>query len=167
LQPGDVQRLTDWRNRFASAFLTEFQATTDRTARWLTEVVGPNDSKILFMVDDPVGRTFAYAGIDFIDWTALSGEADAIVRGGDAPPGTMTEALRTLMAWARGQLGLHELGVRVRSDNTALEFYRKIGFREMRRVALREVAEADRVALVEDPSRAAVDPSLVYMRFDA
>ena len=127
----------------------------------------PNEGKILFMVDTPEGSTFGYMGLDFIDWTALAGEADAVVRGGEAPAGVMTEALRTLMAWARGHLGLRELAVRVRSDNTALEFYRKAGFREVRRVALRRVVEPDGVSLIEDCSAAAAEPSLVHLRDEA
>ena len=49
----------------------------------------------------------------------------------------MTAALHTVLDWARGPLGLKELGVRVRSDNPALAFYEKAGFCEMQRVPLR------------------------------
>lgn len=132
----DVSYLTQWRNRFVTSFLTEFNATDTQTANWLSRIVGPNDGKILFMVDDMAGNTFAYMGLDFISWEEMSGEADAIVRGGDAPPGTMKVALTALLDWASGSLGLRHLGVRVRSDNSALEFYRKIGFVEQSRTPL-------------------------------
>src|SRR3954469_15815153 len=48
----DLQALTEWRNRFVHAFLSEFTATEERTERWLVESVGSDDSRILFMVDD-------------------------------------------------------------------------------------------------------------------
>jgi RimJ/RimL family protein N-acetyltransferase len=162
LNPNDIRVLTDWRNRFVNAFLGEFEANEARTARWLTEAVAADDSRILFMLDDPTGRTFGYMGLAFIDWESLSGEADAIVRGLDCAPGLMTRALRTLLSWARAQLGLRMLGVRVRSDNSALEFYRKFGFAEVRRVPLRRTQNGDEVLWVEDESSAS-DVSLVHM----
>jgi RimJ/RimL family protein N-acetyltransferase len=161
--PEDVRRLTNWRNRFASSFLTEFEATEARTAKWLAEVVRPDLGKILFMVDHLDGETFGYMGLDFIDWEKLSAEPDAIVRGGPASPGTMTIALRTLLSWAVTQLGMKEINVRVLSDNTALEFYNKLGFSEVRRVGLRRVVEPDRVTWLEDPSLKNPQRSLVHM----
>ena len=165
LNPDDIRCITEWRNCFVQSFLTEFQATESRTAQWLTEIVEPNDNKILFMVDDLNGRTFGYMGLDFINWETGYGEADAIVRGEEAPPGTMKIALQTLLSWALGQLGLRSLGVRVRSDNTALEFYRKVGFSEERRVPLRRVDDFDMIRWVEDSSLNPADLSLVYMLY--
>jgi len=165
LNPGDIRCITEWRNCFVQSFLTEFQATESRTAKWLTEIVEPNDNKILFMVDDLNARSFGYMGLDFINWETGYGEADAIVRGEDAPPGTMKIALQTLLSWALGQLGLRSLGVRVRSDNTALEFYRKVGFSEERRVPLRRVDDFDMIRWVEDYSLNPADLSLVYMLY--
>ncbi|MDD2901689.1 MAG: GNAT family N-acetyltransferase [Syntrophales bacterium] len=159
----DVHYLTSWRNHFVKAFLTEFQATESRTTQWLVETVGPNSGKILFMVDDLNNSTFGYMGLDYIDWNTRYGEADAIVRGGDAAPGAMKLALRTLLFWAQGQLGLQKLGVRVRSDNTAIEFYQKVGFREVKRVPLRRVEDPGIIRWVEDSSIKDDKLSLVYM----
>ncbi len=145
------------------AFLTEFQADESRTKRWLSEMVGPDDTRILFMIDNAAGQTIGYVGLAFIDWHKRSGEADAVVRGIEAPSGTMTKALRTLLDWARGQLGLSDIGVRVRSDNNALEFYRKFGFREVRRVPLRRTEYEGMTRWVEAPSQAPAEPSLVHM----
>ena len=163
LNAADVRVLTDWRNRFVQAFLTEFIATESRTAQWLVEAVGPNEGKILFMVDDPNGRTFGYMGLDYIDWDLSYGEVDAVVRGAEVAPGTMRCALQTMLAWAQGQLGLSKLGVRVRSDNTALEFYRKVGYQEMFRVPLRSVKEPRMIRWVEDPSIKTSETYLVHM----
>ena len=159
----DVSRLTEWRNKFVTAFLTEFRATDTQTAHWLLHHVGPSASKILFMVDDLDGRTFGYMGLDAIDWARGTGEADAIVRGGDAPRGAMAAALTTLLEWARTALGLRELRVRVRSDNPAVAFYEKIGFRETRRVALRRTEAPGKVTWVEDPKLPSDGLALVHM----
>lgn len=166
LNAHDVTLLTEWRNRFVSSFLTDFVATEKRTAHWLTEFVGTNDNKILFMLDVN-GQTVGNIGLDFINWETGYGEADNIVKGGNSRPGLMKLALQTTLAWAVNQLGLTELGVRVRSDNTALDFYRKVGFKEFKRVPLRKIEEPDMVRWVEDPAFAAASASLVYMTYAA
>jgi RimJ/RimL family protein N-acetyltransferase len=163
LDAADVHRLTAWRNRHVGAFLHEFTADEARTARWLRNVIGPDDTRILFMADDPAGTTFGYMALAFIDWDARTGEADAIVRGGDAPRGTMAMALTTLLAWGRTQLGLERFGVRVRSDNPALGFYERLGFVETRRVALRPTEEPDGRRWIEDAGYAGDGPELVHM----
>lgn len=163
LNAEDVARLTDWRNRFVRSFLTEFPATEERTARWLTEVVGPADTQILFMVDDADGRTVGYVGLAFVEWETGCFEVDAVVRGEDAPRGLMSDALRTMMLWAQCQLGLGEARVRVLSDNTAHAFYRKLGFRDVKRVPLRSVEEPGMVRWVEDEAAPDASRGLVHM----
>ena len=103
-------------------------------------------------------------GLDFIDWETHSGEADAIVRGRYAPKGAMGTALKTLFEWGRNQLELKDIFVRVRSDNSALKFYRKIGFRETHRTALFKRVEKNEIHWVEDDSAAIGSPCLVYLR---
>lgn len=164
LNHADVRVLTEWRNRFVQAFLTEFQASEARTARWLTDIVGTDDSRILFMLDNArSGQTIGYMGLALIDWERATGEADAIVRGRQAPRGLMKRALLTLLSWARTHLGLKSIGVRVRSDNPAIEFYRKLGFEEVRRTPLRRVERADMIHWVEDQSLPMAGPTVVHM----
>jgi hypothetical protein len=161
--PEDVRVLTDWRNRHVQSFFTEFVATEERTARWLVESVGPDDTRILFMVDDTAGRTVGYMGLAFIDWDTGYAEFDAIVRGGGGPPGLMARSIRTMWSWGRSALGLELLGGRVRSDNPALGFFGKVGVREHRRVPLRREEAGGEVRWVEDPSMEAGDPSAVHL----
>ena len=163
LRPDDVRCLTEWRNRYVRSFLTEFVATEERTARWLTSVVGPSSDRILFMLDRPDGQTFGYMGLAFIDWERGYGEADAIVKGGDSPPGTMTHALLSLLDWAKNKLGLNQIGVRVRSDNPALLFYQRCGFVEQHRCPLgRHTIDLETVWR-EEPTAGTDAPALVHM----
>jgi RimJ/RimL family protein N-acetyltransferase len=164
LNANDIRVLTEWRNRFVSSFLTEFQATEARTEQWLTEVVGTDPTRILFMLDDAQGATVGYLGLAFIDWENLTGEADAIVRGADTAPGVMARAMFTLLDWAREQLGLKSVGARVRSDNPALQFFLKFAT-ETKRVPLRKVEEPDMIRWVEDPALVDAPVSLVYITF--
>jgi RimJ/RimL family protein N-acetyltransferase len=164
LNQSDIKYLTEWRNRFVKSFLTEFQATEPQTEKWLTETVRHNENKILFMLDSLEGESFGYMGLDFIDWSLGYAEADAIVRGREAAPGTMKLALQTLLNWGRHHLELSIFGVRVRSDNTALKFYEKSGFEEVRRLPLRKIEEIGITRWVEEEETNS-NVSLVQMRY--
>jgi RimJ/RimL family protein N-acetyltransferase len=163
----DVLRLTEWRNDHVESFLTEFVATPTQTRRWLAETVGPSDSRILFMVDRLDGECVGYMGLAFIDWEKAYAEADAVVRGRPAPSHLMGDALRAMLSWAESQLSLREFGVRVRSDNSAIRFYEKLGFREVKRIPLRKHASDGLTRWEEDFSMGeGQGPSLVHMRWE-
>jgi RimJ/RimL family protein N-acetyltransferase len=119
------------------------------------------------MVDTLDGRTIGYMALAFINWELRTGEADAIVRGLPAPKGLMMLALKSLLAWGQSQLGLTHFQVRVRSDNSAIEFYRKIGFVEFSRVRLRSTVDGDSRVWHETPTATTTEgPELVYMRLE-
>lgn len=160
----DVQLLTDWRNRHVKSFLTGFVSTPERTAAWLAAGVHENPGKMLFMVETLEGERVGHVGLGFIDWERGYGEADAIVSGGASPPGLMKASLLALMRWARDALGLQTLAVRVRSDNPAVEFYRKVGFQEFQRVPIVARAVPGGVDWAEDPTAVGASASLVYMQ---
>ena len=165
IDENDVRALTQWRNRFVNAFLTEFEATEPRTRKWLSHTVAPNGNKILFMLDDNNYQTFGYMGLDCIDWARRYGEADAVVRGRAAPRGIMKLALRTMLQWAMSHLSLRTIGVRVRSDNTAVQFYNKVGFREVDQTPLRRTEEPGLVRWVADPAHQSAQITLVRMMY--
>lgn len=160
----DAQLLTDWRNRHVKSFLTEFISTPERTAAWLAGAVHQNPGKMLFMVETLDGERVGHVGLGFIDWQRGYGEADAIVSGGASPPGLMKASLLVLMRWARDALGLQTLAVRVRSDNPAVEFYRKVGFQEFQRVPIVASTAPGGVEWTEDPQAVDAPASLVYMQ---
>jgi RimJ/RimL family protein N-acetyltransferase len=162
LDSADIACLTSWRNRYFNAFLTEFAATDERTSRWLSDVVHKDDSRILFMIEDMQWERVGYMGIAYIDWECSYVEADAIVSSGGTPKGMMSAALRTVLRWATGQLGLKVVAVRVLSDNPALAFYRKLGFEETKRVPLKRVVSDDFVSWVEDETLVTPERYLVH-----
>ena len=166
IEAEDVRALTKWRNRHVHSFLTEFAASEDRTEHWLADSVGPDDTRILFMVDDADGRTVGHIGLAYIDWQAGTAEVDAVVRGVEGQSGLMGGALRTLWRWGRDELGLSGLAVRVRSDNPAVGFYEHLGFREVRRVPLRRMPTGDGAEWLEDPGAAAPDVALIHMELE-
>ena len=167
LDGDDVDLLTVWRNRHVKSFLSEFVATRERTSSWLTEQVHANAGKMLFMVETLDGKRVGHVGLGFIDWDKAYGEADAIVSGGASPKGLMKASLLVLMNWSRDVLGLNELAVRVRSDNPAVEFYRRVGFREVKRVPIRAQAMPDGIQWLESPHSSDHSVTLVHMILDA
>lgn len=164
----DVKLLTDSRNLHATAFLTEFLATEKRTAAWLKEQVGPDDTRIIFMADESSGQTFGCIGLASIDWLAGSFELDGVMRSTPACRGGMSEALRALVGWSISELGLKEPRVRVRSDNPhAVRFYSRLGFVEKHRSGLSRVRTgSDEWRWVESRDAAPDGPYLVYMAAD-
>lgn len=164
----DVRALTEWRNRFVNSFLTEFVATEEHTERWLVETVGPDETRILFMVEDLDGRTVGYLGLAFIDWDAESAELDHFVRGADAPAGLMSGAREAIWSWGRNALGLTKLSVRARSDNSVVEYYTtKAGGRELRRVPLRREETPNGIRWVEDPSLTNHELAVVHIELES
>ena len=165
LNRNDVCVLTAWRNRFVKSFLTEFEANEARTEAWLTQVVGPDPTRIHFMLDDARGRTVGYLGLALIDWARGTGEADAVVRGAELAPGLMPRAFLTLLRWGYEQLGLETLGARIRSDNPALGFFLKMA-KETKRVPLRRIEEPGMIRWIEDETSATPAASIVYVIFN-
>ena len=162
--PADVERLTSWRNQHVNTFLDIFEATPQRTSRWLHDVVARDDGRIVFMIEDTTGRTFGYCGLAHIDWSAGSFELDGVVRGLEGPPGGMTHALLALLGWAVGELGLSPPLVRVRSDNPrAVAFYRSLGFAAERSEPLVSVTLPDMTRWIESSSAPDAAPHLIHM----
>jgi len=159
----DVHLLTQWRNQNRQHFLTDFTATTERTFRWVAEIIGPDLTRILFMLDAADGTTFGHVGLYDIQQEQSYCELDNIVRGRGGPKGAMRAAVETLCLWARETLRLKNIWVRVMADNPAVSFYTQLGFRLVKDMPLlRQVEAGDFVRWVEmSPSsgRAKADPS--------
>lgn len=158
----DVSCLTEWRNLHVNAFLTEFTATNSRTMDWLSETVHHDSSRILFMIENESRDRLGYMGLAFIDWSNCYGEADAIVRGKSTEKGLMSTALKSLIGWAKNQLGITSIGLRVLSDNPALLFYKKLGFIETNRFPLKKQANGDLVRWIEDETISESNRYLVH-----
>jgi RimJ/RimL family protein N-acetyltransferase len=160
---GDVTRLTEWRNRNVRSFLTEFDATEERTRHWLQHSVAQDDSRILFMIVDEEHHSIGYIGIGGIDWERSTAEADSVVRGTEAHPGVMSAAMRTIIDWARQELKIKTMSVRVLGDNPAVAFYNKCGFIERRRQPLNRVDQPDCVAWQPTPHISAATRWLLHL----
>lgn len=126
-----VNMLTDARNHNPESFLTMFRATNERTSSWLGSVVAKDPSRILFTLKHCMsGELYGYMGLAYGDERGHRIEGDAIVRhSAESIPGLMKTAFSTLVEWVRNDVGFSEVWLRVLSDNTAIKFYEKSGFK--------------------------------------
>jgi hypothetical protein len=143
--------LTGWRNRYRSAYLTQFTATEEGTARYLQQRVLGDPGMLLFLVAFE-GRWVGQYG--FRALTATDAELDALARTPDPlPPMVIRAAAGALCRWLldEGRLDLLH-GTVLRTNPAALLFNRGIGAQEVERTPhWAHPLDADRVELRPHP----------------
>ena len=87
-----------------------------------------DDDRVLFIIQVD-GKYIGHVGLFHFDFTNNSSEIDNVIRGENDLPGVMSEAIKSLMAWATAELGIHTFNLKVRKENLhAIKFYKKIGY---------------------------------------
>jgi len=136
---GDLlQKLTDWRNKNVQAYPTQFVATFESTKAWLKDRLLAIEDRILFLVVDNQGKVVGHIGFNGCINDGLLFEIDNVVRGDPtAAKGLFSQAMFALMEWARKTSNVGGFFLRVMDDNShAIDFYKRIGFIEDRRIPL-------------------------------
>lgn len=136
--------LTAARNENVNSFLTFFEATPERTTKWLLDSVSADGSRILFVLKNTKTRKFyGYMGLAYGDKVGRRIEGDAIVRYSKLiERGLMKAAFLRLIDWTKNALGFDLICLRVLSDNPAIDFYKKCGFQVVSEVSLYEVNDS-------------------------
>ena len=114
--PTLAKNLTKWRNAASRFFLTQFNATEERTQGWLENIVLPLEDRILFELLDDAGRAIGHAGVRNL--INSSCEMDNFIRGepgGD--PGLFVAAEITILRWLFCNLGIETVMLYVFSNN--------------------------------------------------
>jgi hypothetical protein len=131
-----IADLTEWRQMYMQYFLTQFEATTSRTASWLTQVVIPSPDRMLFMIKLMTGESVGNFGI--CNMTEVSGELDNLIRGrkgGDRRLIYYTEL--ALLSWMFGNLRFQRANLHVFSDNQpTVRLHLSVGFSVARNTSL-------------------------------
>jgi len=147
--PELVAQLTNWRNAARGAFLTQFEATPERTSAWLEKTVLPDPARRLFIIRDAQG---AVGTIGYIHLTAEGAELDNLLRGERRGPPTLVHAVEiALVQWLFATYDLRRIEAVVLSNNfAALQLHHSIGFEIVSRTPLRRVVhENGEIALVD------------------
>lgn len=133
-----ISLLTKWREENAFAYPTKFKVTVDGTKKWLKEQVLDNPSRILFLVVDKQGKWIGHVGLADCLNDERSIMLDNILRGEkERAPGLMSEAVIELADWARRMFLPVKIYLKVLDNNShAINFYKRLGFIDSRRIPL-------------------------------
>jgi len=146
-----VSLLAKWREENYFAYLVKFKVTFEGTKKWLKEQVLDNPSRLLFLVVDQCGRWIGHVGLGDCLNDKRSVMLDNIIRGDKAhAPGIMSEAVIELAEWARKMFLPTKIYLKVLDDNVhAIDFYKRLGFIEAKRIALKRQEKEDGYAYIE------------------
>lgn len=148
-ESGLVELLTRWRAEHQRAFASRFNVTIEGTQRWLRDRVIGDPARVLFLIRDAADLPVGHVGMIMHTSPRSSAEVDAVLRGERAVAGTMASALRAMENWARTELGMADIWLRVLASNRrALHFYDRLGYAETGRQPLVSVECDGTTALV-------------------
>ena len=151
-----IELLAKWRSENQHAFPSQFPVTFAGTKSWLDKQLLAAKDRILFFVADEKGQLIGHVGLFRFDYHKKACELDNIVRGVHlVARGIMTSACKALIEFAKKELGVSEIYLRVFSDNeVALKLYRNLGFEEIIRIPLREERNGEVICwkeVISDP----------------
>ena len=125
---GIISSLTRWRQMFMRYFLTQFEATNERTMAWLKNVVIKDDTRILFLIMDETNRVIGNFGICNISRDSV--ELDNLIRGergGDPKLVFFSEV--SLIYWIYKTLDIDNIYLHVFSNNLrTILLHESVGF---------------------------------------
>jgi perosamine synthetase len=140
-----IKELARWRAENTFAYPSQFPVTVSGTTTWLRSKLLDVEDRLLFLVLDRHGHAVGHLGYanSINDYGEM--EIDNVVRGDKgAEPGIMSRSMQAVLNWAEEVIGPRQICLRVFSDNDhAIEFYRKLGFRDDRLLPLRKHIEGD------------------------
>ncbi len=123
-----VTSLTNWRQLFMHNFLTQFDATEERTYNWIKNIVLQDDTRILFLIIDHADKLIGNVGLR--DIGESHAQLDNVIRGEKAPcKNFMYFSLLTLLKWIYCALDIDHTYLHVFSNNKrAIALYKSVGF---------------------------------------
>ncbi len=142
-----VSKLASWRAENAFAYPSQFPVTIEGTASWLRSRLLDVEDRLLFLVLDQHGEPIGHLGYASSVNDQGEMEIDNVVRGVEGiQPGIMSLAMNSVISWAEELIGPQRICLRVFSDNEhAINFYRKLGFKDVSTLPLRKHVEGDAV----------------------
>jgi RimJ/RimL family protein N-acetyltransferase len=159
--------LTAWRQKYMAYFLTQFQATADRTQTWLNQVVIPSTDRILFLIETADQERIGNFGVCNIQAQTL--ELDNLIRGRDGGDRKLIfYAEIAMLSWAFGLLECASVCLHVFSNNEkTIALHTRVGFEPYQTSALYCSRDAQYLHYTFNPLHGeAVDFSYLEMRLD-
>ncbi len=162
-----LQKLTEWRNTNVDVYPTQFVATVESTRFWLKDRLLAVEDRMLFLVVDNTGKVLGHIGFNGCLNSAQAFEIDNVVRGdAEAEKGIFSEAMITLMEWARKTINVNEFFLRVMDKNQhAIDFYKKNEFIQDRLIPLVKVEKGSTVNYIEAGAGQTPDRNFMQMKW--
>jgi hypothetical protein len=142
-----IEKMTNWRNLNKRFFLTQFNATPQRTKQWLEKVVLTNPSQLLFLIYD--GETLV-GQYGFKDLDGNSAYLDNLLRGErGGHPALMKYAVLALAQWLFDFMEVDAVYGHTFANNAmALKLNREVGFVCAEKLPLIRQMEGDEIKWV-------------------
>lgn len=153
-----VSDLTAWRKKYMRYFLTQFEATFNRTKSWLENIVIPSNDRLLFVICTSSDEVVGNFGV--CNMSNLTGELDNLIRGrkgGD--PRLIYYSEIALLSWMFGFLGYEKSSLHVFSNNIpTINLHKSVGFSVVKTHKLTQCNKPDLLRyLVDSPEGACVN----------
>lgn len=145
-----VKFITKLRKYYKDKFLTQFEATEERTKKWLDEQIRKRNDKLIFMIETNDKQIVGHMGVIFFEEGNSICELDNIAKDKDCRiPRIMTFAMKTFINWLHDFLKMEKIKLRVFSDNLkAQELYFRCGFSKTQEIGLKKETTEDGVKYV-------------------
>lgn len=158
-----------WRAENPSISASSFEITTERTEKWLDNLVIGRDDRLLFLIQTLENQYIGHVGYSNFSYDSKTAEIDSILRGvKDVYPGIMTYAVKALLKWGIDFLHLEHIELSTDSDNNKSQaLYKRCGFEIKSRKALVKHVLPDEIRwdFAEDPDLPNAERYSVIMEY--
>lgn len=169
--PDCVYYMSKWRRENPSLSNSVFEVTDERTKNWLYKLILNRKDRLLFFIDDLQNNHIGHIAYSSFNFKNMTAEIDAVLRGEKSPvPGLMTFTIKSMIRWAKKNLKLSNIQLRVSDNNEkALALYRRCGFVTISRIPLFRRELDNEVRWDEDDTRdeSEADRFEFLMRYEA
>ena len=138
-----LDALTRWRKKYMKYFLTQFNASTNRTKSWLENIVIPSTDRLLFLILDEDNNLIGNFGIADILFDQC--ELYNLIRGekGGHPKLIYFSEL-SLLKWLFLEKNVKRVNLHVFANNLpTIKLHKSVGFVEIGRRKLERVQSKD------------------------
>ena len=158
-----LDALTRWRKKYMKYFLTQFNASTNRTKSWLENIVIPSSDRLLFLILNEDNNLIGNFGIADILFDQC--ELDNLIRGekGGHPKLIYFSEL-SLLKWLFLEKNVKRVNLHVFANNLpTIKLHKSVGFVEIGRRKLERVQSKDGDVSFEETQSFSEDNSIEYL----
>ena len=158
-----LDALTRWRKKYMKYFLTQFNASTNRTKSWLENIVIPSSDRLLFLILNEDNNLIGNFGIADILFDRC--ELDNLIRGekGGHPKLIYFSEL-SLLKWLFLEKKVKRVNLHVFANNLpTIKLHKSVGFVEIGRRKLERVQSKDGAVSFEETQICSEGNSIEYL----